>query len=296
MPDPTQPRAWANLLSQLWGPRFPVDVRTIALDYTQRRFTDPIKTIAAAAVDHFEGALAPLPKSGKWAILYNPNIVSPGRINFTLAHELGHYFVHRQMSPGGFECGEKQVLGIDRDAERRRIEQEADSFASYLLMPMNDYRDQVGRDDMTLELLRQCADRYGVSMTAAAIKWLDFTPKCAALVVATNGFVLWCWRSTSAKKRRIYYPSGTELPVGSLATQPGLILPDPHRGIMLDRGVWGSASDVREMTIFADRYEMTISLLVFNDVEEGCTFWDQEPDDEDTFDRLTYLKSADNMG
>lgn len=236
-------------------------------------------------MDHFEGALAPLPKSGKWAILYNPNIVSAGRINFTLAHELGHYFVHRQLSPGGFECGEKQVLGLDRDAERRRIEQEADAFASYLLMPMNDYRDQVGRDDMTLELLRQCADRYGVSMTAAAIKWLDFTPKCVALVVATNGFVLWCWRSTSAKKRQIYYPSGMELPVGSLATQPGLILPDRHRGAMLDRGVWGGAADVREMAIFADRYEMTISLLVFDDVESGWASWDQE-EDEDTFDHF----------
>ncbi|CAM3305956.1 MULTISPECIES: ImmA/IrrE family metallo-endopeptidase [Sphingomonadaceae] len=292
MPDPTQPRAWANLLSQLWGPRFPVDVRTIALDYTQRKFADPIKTIKEAPVDHFEGALAPLPKSGKWAILYNPNIVSAGRINFTLAHELGHYFVHRQISPGGFECGEKQILGVDRDAERRRIEQEADAFASYLLMPMNDYRDQVGRDDMTLELLRQCADRYGVSMTAAAIKWLDFTPKCAVLVVATNGFVLWCWRSTSAKKRRLYYPSGMELPAGSLATRPMLILPDPDRGTMLDRSVWGGVSDVREMAIFADRYEMTISLLVFDDAEDSRTSWEQESDEEDAFDRFTQAASG----
>lgn len=286
MPDPTQPKAWANLLSQLWGARFPVDVRTIALDYTQRKFDDPIKTIKEASLDHFEGALAPLPKSGKWAILYNPSIVSAGRINFTLAHELGHYFVHRQLNPSGFECGEKQVLGVDRDAERRRIEQEADSFASYLLMPMNDYRDQVGRDDMTLELLRQCADRYGVSMTAAAIKWLDFTPKCAVLVVATNGFVLWCWRSTSAKKRRIYYQSGMELPLESLAMQPGLILPDPHRGVMLDRSVWGGVSDAREMAIFADRYEMTISLLVFDDVQEDSTFWFQEPTEGTVFDKI----------
>lgn len=242
-------------------------------------------------MDHFEGALAPLPKSGKWAILYNPNIVSAGRINFTLAHELGHYFVHRQLSPAGFECGEKQVLGVDRDMERRRIEQEADAFASYLLMPMNDYRDQIGRNDMTLELLRQCADRYGVSMTAAAIKWLDITPKCAALVVATNGFVLWCWRSTSAKKRRIYFPSGMELPAASLAAQPGLALPNSHRGRVLDRSVWGSTTDVREMAIFADRYEMTISLLVFDEDEAVSVPSDGEIEEEDTFDKFTRLIS-----
>ncbi|MBB4642952.1 ImmA/IrrE family metallo-endopeptidase [Rhizorhapis suberifaciens] len=274
-------------MSKLWGARFPVEVKTIALEYTQQRFADPIKKIAEASVDHFEGALAPLPKSGKWAILYNPNIASAGRINFTLAHELGHYFAHRHLNPGGFECGEKQVLGVDRDAERRRIEQEADAFASYLLMPMDDYRAQVGRDEMTLGLLRQCADRYDVSMTAAAIKWLDLTPKCAALVVATNGFVLWCWRSPLAKKRGIYFPSGMELPAGSLAAQPGLILSEVERGIMLDRSVWGGGSDVREMAIFADRYEMTISLLVFDGEAYGYAPWDLDGEaEEDTFDRF----------
>ncbi len=90
------------------------------------------------------------------------HITSAGRINFTLAHELGHYLVHRALNPNGFKCGQERVLGLDRDATRRKIEQEADAFASYLLMPMNDYRAQVGGDDMTLELLHQCANRYGV--------------------------------------------------------------------------------------------------------------------------------------
>ncbi len=238
-----------------------------------------------APIDRFEGSLAPLKKTGGWAILYNPNITSPGRINFTLAHELGHYFVHRMLAAQEIECGEKQVLGFDKDAHRHCIEQEADAFASYLLMPLTDYRTQVSRDEMTLELLRQCADRYGVSMTAAAIKWLDFTPKCAVLVVATNGFVLWCWRSKSAKRRGIYFDKGMELPEGSLAAQPGLILSDAPRGAMLDRKVWCGPTDVREMAIFADRYEMTISLLVFDDAECGYADWDEE--DEDTYDRLS---------
>jgi hypothetical protein len=75
-----------------------------------------------------------------------------------------------------------------------------------------------------------------------------------------------------------------ELPVGSLAAQPALILPDATRGAMLDRQIWGASTDVREMAIFADRYEMTISLLVFDDVEGGYADW--EVDEEDTFDRF----------
>lgn len=282
MPDPTQPKAWAILLSRLWGPRFPVEAGTIALEYTRQRFPDFIKKVSPAEVDRFEGALMPLRKSGTWAILYNPAIASPGRINFTLAHELGHYFAHRALSPAGFECGQKEVLGVDRAAAHKKIEREADAFASYLLMPLDDYRGQVGRDDMTLELLRHCAVRYGVSMTAAAIKWLDFTPCCAALVVATNGFVLWCWRSASARKRRIYFEAGKELPAASLAAQPGMASLHADRGIRLDRTVWGALFDTREMAIVADRYEMTVSLLVFDEVDGGDD--EDGPPEEDTVD------------
>ncbi|MFB9047283.1 ImmA/IrrE family metallo-endopeptidase [Sphingobium indicum] len=264
--EPTRPIPWANLLGQAWGNRFPVDVRTIALEYSTR-FPDPIKTIAQAEVATFEGALYPLPKSGKWAILYNPNITSAGRINFTLAHEFGHYLCHRNRNPAGFECGEDRVLGIDSDATIRQIEQEADTFASYLLMPIDDYREQVGRSEMSLDLLGHASDRYGVSSTAAAIKWLDFTSKCAALVVATNGFVLWCWRSKAAKRRRIYFERGMPLPAASWAANPHLVA--SPSGLALPKNVWSSRSDAREMAIFADSYEMTISLVVFGEEEWG---------------------------
>ncbi|MDU7523822.1 MAG: ImmA/IrrE family metallo-endopeptidase [Roseomonas mucosa] len=287
MPDPTQPKAWANLLTRLWGPRFPVDVRMIAMDYTRQRFSDSIAKIVPAEVDYFEGALMPLRKSGRWAILYNPGIISPGRINFTLAHELGHYLVHRALSAEGFECGQKEVLGVDRAASDRKIEEEADAFASYLLMPLDDYRTQIGQDEMTLDLLRHCADRYGVSMTAAAIKWLDCTPRCAVLVVATNGFVLWCWRSAAARRQRIYFETGMALPAVSLAAQPGLTLPNADYGIRLNRKVWGASSDAREMAIFADQYEMTISLLVFDDMDGR--YDEEEPVEQDTVDFFNRL-------
>ena len=260
--EPTRPSAWANLLAQAWGKRFPVDVKTIALEYSTR-FPDPVKTIAKAEVATFEGALCPLPKSGKWAILYNPLISSPGRINFTLAHEFGHYLCHRALSPIGFECGEDRVLGIGSDEEERRIEQEADTFASYLLMPIDDYREQVGRSGMCLDLLAHAADRYAVSSTAAAIKWLDFTSDCAALVVATNGFVLWGWRSKAAKRRGIYFERGMPLPDASWAANPGRTA--GASGIELPRHVWSHRSDAREMAIFADKYELTISLIVFGE-------------------------------
>lgn len=274
--DPTTPCAWANLLARAWGPRFPVDVRQIAFEYS-KRFSDPVHKIAEADVRTFEGALFPLTKKGGWAILYNPSIKSAGRINYTLGHEWGHYLCHRLKVPTGFECGPSDVLGGTREQE-----QEADRFASYLLMPLDDFRAQVGKQDMTPDLLRHCSDRYDVSFTAAALKWLESTSLPAAVVVAVNGFVLWCRRSGAGKRARIYFPSGMELPPLSVAAR-GESASSPV-GVELPPGVWANRT-TREVAIFADSYEMTISLLVFEELDFIPADWLEE-ETEDTFDRF----------
>jgi hypothetical protein len=260
----------------MWGPRFPVDVRQIAFEYS-KRFSDPIHKIAAADMAGFEGALGPLPKRGGWGILYNPAIRSAGRINYTLGHEFGHYLCHRHLKPGGFQCGESDVLGATFQQER-----EADKFASYLLMPLDDFRAQVGNQRMTLDLLHHCADRYGVSFTAAALKWLESTRLCAVVVVATNGYVLWCRRSAAAVRARIYFPKGMELPPGSVAADGDVFAPTD--GTELAPGVWWDRP-TREVAIFADHYEMTISLLVFEELGVLPDGWEEEVV-EDTFDRF----------
>lgn len=287
MKEPTKPLPWAAFLGKLWGERFPVDVRTIAMEYSIR-FADPIKTIQAAPIENFEGALCPLPNAGKWAILYNPAISSPGRINFTLAHEFGHYLVHRHLRPEGFECGERNLLGLDRNAARKAIEQEADLFASHLLMPKEDFRSQVRRADMTLELLVHCADRYGVSRTAAALKWIDLTDECAVVVAATNGFVSWSWRSVRAKRRGLWFRTGMELPEVAWAASPNSNVSDP-RGMEHDAGAWHDSLSAREIAIFAPRHEMTVSVLIFED-ENPDSGWHDEPV-EDSYDRFIGSRS-----
>lgn len=274
--DPTTPQAWANTLVTMWGPRFPVQVRDIALEYS-RRFDDPVLKIVEAEVATFEGALFPLRKKGGWAILYNPAIASQGRINYTLGHEWGHYLCHRAGASEGFECGVSDVIGATRRQER-----EADLFASYLLMPLDDFRTQVGRQNMTLDLLRHCADRYEVSFTAAALKWLESTSKSAAVVLATNGFINWCSRSKAAQRDGVYFPQGMELPEGSVAAAGESAA--SNQGVNLQPGVWGARS-TRELAIFADRYEMTISLLIFEPSDfVPMEFRDEEV--EDSFDRF----------
>ena len=282
MSDPASPKAWANFLVRAWGPNFPVQVRTIALDYS-KRFADPILKIAEAEVSNFEGAIYFRPKKeekpDRWFILYNPSIESIGRRNFTIAHEFGHYLNHRSLirrtKDASLECSQKSVLGIDSDAAKI-IEREADEFASYLLMPMNDFRQQIAGQPMNVDLLSHCVDRYEVSWTAAASKWIEFTEERAVLVVAIDGFVLWSRRSTAAEKSYMFFKRGMPLPDLSVAAK-GPSVENLSLGTELPGGIW-HREPVREITIFADKYDLTISLLIFNRHPQYAPLEDAEPD------------------
>ncbi|WP_241974754.1 ImmA/IrrE family metallo-endopeptidase [Paraburkholderia sp. BL17N1] len=85
----------------------------------------------------------------------------------TQAHELGHYILHRQLRES-LQCSDADMLKWSKDD--KDIEAQADLFASYLLMPLDDYRRQV-TSTVDLDLLGRRANRYGMSLTAAILKW-----------------------------------------------------------------------------------------------------------------------------
>jgi len=66
-------------------------------------------------------------------IMINQNIPNTGRKNFTIAHELGHYFLNHKLHSSSFECFEDDITE-DKQATKN-IEHEANHFASCFLMP-----------------------------------------------------------------------------------------------------------------------------------------------------------------
>src|SRR5271170_7179093 len=114
------PERWAIdisvLLNAAFGPdHFPIKVPSLAQQYSAQKFPDdPISLVAGENLKNFDGALfrAPAHKKG-WGIIYNSAIRSAGRINFTLAHEFGHYLIHRHAYPEGIRCGEQDVVRWD---------------------------------------------------------------------------------------------------------------------------------------------------------------------------------------
>lgn len=302
---PTTPEAWANRLTLLLNAvhgaqgtsRFPIDVGSLAQDFSRQVFPDaPITMVAGAPLSKgVEGMLVQKDDgSGEWGILYNSSIRSRGRQNFTLAHEFGHYLLHRAELGSGRQCSGRDMGEWSNGRQRTReeiVEAEANTFASYLLMPLDDFRRRIEGCVVDIDTLTEIAEHYEVSLTAAILKWLSITPQRAMIVVAKDGFMDWAWSSEALLRSRIYYAARQttiELPAASLAARAG----DPEKarcGVMHPPGVWLGADHVREMTVFSPSNEMTISLLLYPDraptAREMAEF--EEDDVPDTFDRFT---------
>jgi hypothetical protein len=286
MTNAFSPERWAFELTHLLNPafgadRFPIDIPSIAKDYTAQRFPDdPIIGVTGDDLPNFDGALFRAPTGRKgWGIIYNSGISSKGRINFTLAHEFGHYLLHRLAYPNGIYCGEQEV--VRWDSELGQIEHQANVFAANLLMPLDDFRRQIDpKTKVDLDMISHCADRYRVSLIAAALRWISYTDKRAVLVVSRDGFILWTRSSSSALKTGAFFKtSGTpiDVPACSLAVNQDHLI-DGQANIDHNGGVW-FREPVREMTLFAERYDFSISLLLLEDAAPFGSFdADTEPD------------------
>lgn len=254
-------------MAQLWravhGLTFPINAGALAQEWSSNVAPEaPIGELQARELKGFEGGLFWLKERKVWALLYHPHPDLPGRSNFTVAHEFGHYVLHRKLQEA-FQCSQSATLGITG----ARIEREADQFASYLLMPIDDYTQQVQGRRITLDLLGECADRYGVSLTAAMLKWLEFTDQPAVAVMGREGMLHW-WKASGSAKRYTFgtLQEGIELPSGSLAVSPdqALSTADYRLGVEHPKGVWPIRLPVREMVVLSDRYDMSISLLMLD--------------------------------
>lgn len=260
------------------GGRFPVDVVALAHEVGRLfQWPDPITDVKAASIPGFEGALFPNEDRSEWMLLYNSQLRSPGRVRFTQAHELGHYLLHRA-GRDVFQCTDGDMLDWEQD--EKNIELEADIFASHLLMPANDFRAQVsGKVD--LDLFSHCADRYGVSLTAAILKWLEFTEEKAILVMSREGFMNWAWSSKSARKAGAFFKTKARplpIPDGSLAAD-GTIAHD-RAGSPVSGRVWFRHADramvLREMKLYSEHYDSLLTLLILPSIADVWAPWPRE--------------------
>lgn len=120
-------------------------------------------------------------------------IREPGRKRFTVAHEIGHFVLRHT---GELSCG-AQALQEWHGAGSEAPEAEANRFAAELLMPRRLTRVFMDVGDFEYSVVSRMAEKLGVTLTAAAIRWVQLTAERCAAVRSSDRQVRWAVRSAS---------------------------------------------------------------------------------------------------
>lgn len=299
---PKSPRRAANDISLvlntvLGSDRFdhgPVNVGELAIEYTRQISPGSyIEHVVAEDLLGCEGALVPGDSQPRrWAIMYDKK-QNTGRRAYTIAHELGHFVLHRQLVDdepnfnGGFHCSKDAVEhGAGTD-----IEKEANEFAASLLMPLDDYRRQIPADQLaSMDRLSDAATRYGVSLTSASLRWLEYTSARAMVIASVDGFALWAKSSEAALKSGRFLRTRNdlfEMPEASLAVrkvpaQEALI------GVQQKAGIWFPEPTI-EMCMRSEKYDFELTLLHF---EGKGPAYQAEDNLEDSYTKFFKLSTS----
>ncbi len=287
-PSATAARIW-KLLRGVFGSELPV---AIDLEVVRELLNQPafgkganLKKPIAFDAENFEGALVRNEdQHEEWGIFYKPRPKSPERERFTIAHEMGHFVLHRGQQRK-FNCDKESVYsGIDTI---RAIEREADDFASNLLMPGDLLRDWIAKQRIDFRVLGDIAQRFQVSLEALCIRYIKFTTERAILVYWDNGYMKYEWRSSSAVKTRARIRRNGE-PVEPM---PGTLAADASiaqkwDGTEMSAAIWcpeeAPHMRLRELKhTFAGR-DRVLTLLLLESAEPRS--WDRSWQDEDTED------------
>jgi len=126
-------------------------------------------------------------KNGKGIIRVGNSALLPGRQRFTIAHELGHWELHKGVSQ--FICDDEDM----RDYGRSPMEMEANHFAAELLMPTFHFREACGRGLPSFDLIGNLADEFQTTLTATAIRYADVTHHRVIVVWVFGGKVMWSY-------------------------------------------------------------------------------------------------------
>lgn len=142
-----------------------------------------------------ERAEARITMNGDRAIITaNPEGIYKTRLRFAVAHELGHFELHRKLQLE-FNCDRYDMNEWFAQQDSKRREIEANEFAAELLLPTEFFKPDIVTAKPSLKLLETLSEKYHTSLTATARRFIDLTPEACALVIFDRNRILCHWRS-----------------------------------------------------------------------------------------------------
>jgi hypothetical protein len=189
----------------------PVDV----LDLARQEEIEVGSLARGSYSEEFSGRIEFHPEIQRF-LLFHPEVGTadfPSRVRFSIAHELGHYYIpeHRQRLMQGKSHDSKAGFICDDDFEK-----EADHFASVFLLPTFALRSKLGhRGFLTLQQILDLANEWKTSATSAVLRYIKFASEPCAAVVSRTGKVLYYVPSEEAQEIGFKYLGKREVPSGT---------------------------------------------------------------------------------
>lgn len=198
-------------------------------------------------------------------IRIKPNL-SRRRQRFVLAHELGHYVLHRERSTGFIDSSKTLAEFSDN-----HIETEANWFASELLLPGDLFQHHIRDAKPIMGNVRQWSDQFDVPRLSTLMQFITYSPECCAIVYSYQGQPQWFRKSKLWERSHFYIKMNDELPKGSHSR--GVFYGKeyagaPQRitaGAWLENFRWEDSAMIWEDVWYWDNLDILISLLWIED-------------------------------
>lgn len=203
--------------------------------------------VRAESLSKFEGLLI---RSHR-LIVYRSGIQTEGRRRFTIGHELGHWEMHPELNQLK-ACTWGDIHGYRNNP----FELEANTFSAELLMPERFLKTDLRYLSPTLDVVRRIAATYGMSLTASAVRLMDFVTMPTFVAFSQGGRLRW-YKASCQAKNYFFLKWGAPLSDESLALTCMAQPDDPSEPVVVDSEAW--FPDDRNCTRFTT-YEESVEL------------------------------------
>ncbi len=161
-----------------------------------------------------DSSAARLVRSGDIGIArISDRIREPGRRKFAIAHEIGHWELHKNQSQL-LACTDEDMLARYGAS---RLEIEASIFACSLLMPEHLVVERAGGRRPTKTVIDDLCSYFGTTLTATALRFAETSNDYYVFVLSENNRIRWWRASDSFGEHELWIDNSTVLPRNSAA-------------------------------------------------------------------------------
>ena len=206
--------------------------------------------IEERALSSYEGEL--VFKNGIGIISVDGRLVEQGQKKFTIAHELGHFYNSGKKDSSYF-CNGLDIRGVRQNIS---AEVDANEFAAELLMPEEWFCSYTKGRKFEKSVLSDLAGYFGVSLSAAAMRYAEIGGHPVAIIMSKDGIVKW-------RRINAYFPfkfirPGSKVTPSSYAFEfyEGKKIPTEAETILADAWFWEDQNYKKDYFLFEQNIPM----------------------------------------